>query len=105
MRCETCKHWELPDEDADYRAARRGFGRCRALRMLDTIEEDATRGMGWPGGPTVNWDADTAAVAWTKAEDDAVKAEMAYTQDGSGYRADVYTTSDFFCARHEGTAD
>lgn len=103
MRCDQCKHWKSQDAetyDDDWRAARAGFGRCTAIRMLERIETEATEGMSWPGGPKVDWDSDGAALAYTNAEDAAVRSELVYAQDGSGYRADVYSAPEFFCARY-----
>lgn len=97
MRCDECRHWK-PDDELDWEATEVGFRECGAVRERWRITEDATKGWAWPGGPKVDWDSDAAAVAYKKAKTDALIAGKAYVQDGSEYRAELYTAPDFFCA-------
>lgn len=98
MRCSQCKHWK-PDDGQDWEATRAGFRECSAVRERWRITEDAVGGFEkWPGGPGVDWENDAGALAYKKAQTDALKAHRAFVQDGSEYRAELYTAPDFFCA-------
>jgi hypothetical protein len=84
MRCDHCQHWTPGGEPDSYRQYE-GIGHCDKPIML--------------------WDA----TEWVEREGDdghdyyRVKTEAAgdtkmFVQDGSDYRANLFTASDFFCA-------
>lgn len=78
-RCETCRHWKPSDEYETGHA--QGLGRCAATPMF--------------------WDM----TEWRDDADDRVfKAEAepitAFVQDGSDYRATLYTRPTHGCVMH-----
>lgn len=103
LRCDRCTHWEAPD---DWEPARAGFRRCAAIKERWTITEAAVSDLPWPGGPHIKFDENdqTTDAAWNAyhgAQMQALQREKAYAQDGSDYRANLYTGPDFFCAKFE----
>ena len=98
MRCDQCKHWfvETRRGYSEWEAKAVGFGECKAVRQRWTIQDDASRDLD-------RWADDAAEDRWTEARRNALKAARAYVQDGSEYRAELYTAPDFFCALYEPT--
>lgn len=90
MRCDTCKHWQRPEERDDFShvmsvypldgnyprlreasdAADRLFGRCQAIDLVTEVAE---------GEPI----------------------PLAITKDGSDYTASLFTQAEFGCALWE----
>ncbi len=71
--CLTCLNW-----DSEY--TKLGLGECKAvLQLWDSTE----------------WDDDGFSIVLTESAKDA----MAFVQDGSDYRANLYTKPDFYCAQ------
>jgi hypothetical protein len=89
MRCDACKHWQKDSEFEEWEAQRAGFGECLAVRARWRIQEEATKGLVWD-------DRDTSQ--YVTKQIDALRAHRAYVQDGSQYRAELFTAPDFFCA-------
>jgi hypothetical protein len=82
-RCDKCQHW-TPSEDHNVEAA--GMRKCRAVRPLWHVIEDATRGMTYGDGN-----------AYRAAEIEALRRARAVVNDGSSYMADLFTGPDFGC--------
>lgn len=83
-RCKTCKWWDRSEVDIDYPPdyAILGLGHCtKAVRLWEAIE----------------WDEDNERRFFKPGYDE----QLSFTQDGSQYRADLYTRPDFGCVHHE----
>lgn len=86
MRCDKCRHWTAGGEEGGFRRYD-VIGHCKRPLQL--------------------WNA----TEWLEVEDDEhsyyrVRNEAAadtkmFVQDGSDYRANLFTASDFFCAHFE----
>ena len=86
MRCDYCKHW---NKEEKRRASGLLFGECRrAAQWWEATE--------WSDKPDP--DEDWSNLRVLKPEFAAVKM---FVQDGSDYRATLYTAPDFYCANHE----
>lgn len=94
MRCDQCRHWliETRPNYGDWEAAEVGFGECKAVRERWIIQDDAGCGLDRFS------DEPNAEDRWIEARRTALRAARAYVQDGSEYRAELYTAPDFFCA-------
>jgi hypothetical protein len=90
-QCAECKHWDKDSENQEWEARKSGFGKCNAIRTRWDIMDDASGGRRWAEG-------DEAKKALIEARIDALRAARAYVQDGSEYRAELFTGPDFFCA-------
>jgi hypothetical protein len=78
--CETCKFWDRSSDD--YRTHHRlGLGACTAVVMF------------WD---STEWDENGEQVFSERAKD-----VMAFVQDGSDYKAYLYTRPQFGCVSHE----
>ncbi len=91
MRCDQCKHWKPEPDEFEWEAKEAGFRQCAAVRERWVIQDEA---------------ADLrkehrSEEAYLEARKAALKAALAYVQDGSEYRAELFTTPDFFCALFE----
>lgn len=87
MRCDQCKFWKaLPEE---WEPAAVGFGECERVRPRWVITDEASAGL--------EWDSDEEG-AYMRSRRDALRTARAYVQDGSEYRAELFTAPDFFCA-------
>jgi hypothetical protein len=96
MRCDQCKHWK-PEGTQDWTAERVGFGECLGVRERWRITDEAgcrSAVKEYELGPPLE-DGIEAAL---QQEDAALRAARAYVQDGSEYRAELFTAPDFFCA-------
>jgi hypothetical protein len=91
MRCDQCRHWNEQDKH-DWEAAGVGFGECKRIRERWVITDKATKG--------IEWDSKDTSPYVTKRRE-ALLAARAYVQDGSEYRAELFTRPDFFCALFE----
>jgi hypothetical protein len=91
MRCDGCKHWKKGSDNAEWEAESAGFGECLGVRERWVIQDEASEGM--------KWDSEDNSSFVTKRVE-ALKAARAYVQDGSQYRAELFTAPDFFCALH-----
>lgn len=81
MKCATCKHWIRETNGYDNHI-KLGLGTCSAtLRFWDATE----------------WDEEGDGRVFTEAG----KKGMAFTQDGSDYKAWLYTRPEFGCVSHE----
>ena len=89
MRCDQCQHWKKDSENEEWEAKMAGFGECLGVRERWRIQEDATKG--------IEWD-DSEDGAYMKNQKAALQTARAYVQDGSQYRAELFTAPDFFCA-------
>lgn len=87
MKCDNCKHWK--HEPEDWAASTIGYGRCLAVRERWEIQDEAS---------TERWDDGFGAGEFGKMRSEALKRSKAYVQDGSEYKAELYTAPDFFCA-------
>lgn len=83
MRCDQCRHWQ--GDEHEWEAERAGFRKCEAVRPRWIIMDEAGE----------------KRVADVDQRVEALKASCAYVQDGSEYRADLFTGPDFFCALFE----
>jgi hypothetical protein len=96
MRCDECRYWKTKDEDGEQLLNDIDsipLGICTSIPLYFDATEHVFGGEG-------------------KAQDDIsrqLKAEhknkLAFTQDGSDYRADLYTMARFFCAHFEAIAE
>lgn len=98
--CSTCRHWKL-EGTQDWEAERAGFGECLAVRERWAITGEV-------GGYRVSLEYDyedmtPAERIESKMEERtaALRAARAYVQDGSEYRAELFTGPDFFCALYD----
>lgn len=98
MRCDECKHWFVDDRPGyrEWEAEAVGFGECKAVRERWVVQDEANDGVR-------SWETvgDEAEEQWMAKRRDALRAARAYVQDGSEYRAELYTAPDFFCALFE----
>lgn len=92
MRCDGCKHWKQQSDNEDWEAHGVGFGECLAVRERWRITDDAVKDM--------QYEYDEASQFQTKRRE-ALRTARAYVQDGSEYRAELFTGPDFFCALFE----
>lgn len=79
--CGNCKFWEKPDPEAWY-GIRRIVGHCQRIKMFDEATEFRPQD-----------DDDTQSSVTHVMKD----GEIAYVEDGSSYRADLYSLPEFFC--------
>jgi hypothetical protein len=90
ISCSICKHWN-PAADNEYgsevRANKLGLRKCTAIIMFDESYR-------WRTGSDRNEDSGLEF----KPE---FVTMTAFVQDGSSYRADLYTKPEHFCAMHE----
>jgi hypothetical protein len=95
MRCDQCRHWnDPPGYDESWEASEIGFKLCGAVRERWKIQ-DGVHG-GEKHSPV---DADAATdERWTRERKGALAASRAYVEDGSEYKALLWTGPDFFCA-------
>jgi hypothetical protein len=94
MRCDRCKHWNAGSGHEDWEAKKAEFGECMAVRARWIIADEASEGI-------ERFDAEFSEAAeqrWIDARAAALRKARAYVQDGSEYRAELYTAPDFFCA-------
>ena len=81
-RCKTCKFWEPPKSQSYGEVP--GVGRCqKVVQFWDAAE----------------WDEDGGGRKLRPEFADA----LAFVQDGSDYRADLYTKPEFGCVQHAST--
>ena len=80
--CSTCKHWyvEQIDEDDEWAMEQNliGVGLCKAAKLMWDYRE---------------WREDSERMEFTK-EGESI---MMFCQDGSDYRANLFTRSGHFC--------
>ena len=82
-RCKTCKFWEPPKSQSYGEVP--GVGRCqKVVQFWDSAE----------------WDEDGDGRKLRPEFADA----LAFVQDGSDYRADLYTKPEFGCVQHASTS-
>lgn len=89
MRCDQCKHWKVASDNEEWEAKGVGFGECLAVRERWRITDEVSAAL--------EYDSEDGSKFQT-ARRDALKAARAYVQDGSEYRAELFTAPDFFCA-------
>jgi len=95
--CGTCKHWKPAAEDeygSEVRANRMGLRKCGAVEMFDQSYR-------WRDDHDGDGGADDPSSALEFMPDCVNKT--AFVQDGSSYRADLFTKSNHFCPMHEVT--
>ncbi len=81
MRCDTCQFWDPKNTDAVFDTDGLDLGRCdKAMQLWDASE----------------WSYDDDGERVLRTAKDA--GQMMFVQDGSDYRADLYTKPGFFCA-------
>jgi hypothetical protein len=100
MRCDECRHWRKEGTE-DWEAEAVGFGWCIAVRPRWHIQDEATKGIECEPDPEFeDWNPDSAPSpqSYEGRQRAALAAAKAYVQDGSQYRAELYTAPDFFCA-------
>ena len=91
-RCDQCKHWKNESDNQEWEALSAGFGECLGVRERWVIQDEASEGIPYDG-------KDEGAFSRSRRE--ALKAARAYVQDGSQYRAELFTAPDFFCALYD----
>jgi len=91
IRCDRCQHWQKDSKNEEWEARGAGFGECEGVRERWRITDEAVLGLRWDqdGGSAEEFNVKTTA---------ALKRSRAYVQDGSQYRAELFTAPDFFCA-------
>jgi hypothetical protein len=92
MRCDQCQHWS--DASKEWEADSVGFRKCLSVKARWNIQDKASDG--------IEWDSNDESY-YIRARTDALKQARAYVQDGSEYRADLFTAPDFFCALFSAT--
>lgn len=85
-RCDQCKHWG--SDEVSWEAQGSGFKHCTAVRPRWKIQ-DEVRPKDHP---------DFLENEWIAARIAALIKSRAYVEDGSEYRALLWTAPDFFCA-------
>lgn len=95
MRCDQCVHWRLAGTH-DWTAEGIGFGECLGVRERWTIQDEAGREAIENDYP--EYENEAEETLWEDARRSALLAARAYVQDGSEYRAELFTAPDFFCA-------
>ena len=101
MRCDQCRHWKKDSDNQEWEASRAGFGECRAVRERWRIMDEASTNIAWGEGEegwNDNSDDPPPPNSFTGVRVAALRSVRAYVQDGSEYRAELYTAPDFFCA-------
>lgn len=90
MRCDQCRHWKRAEEsNEEWEAMGAGLRECAAVRERWRIVEDAVSGL----------DMDVVGDdQYMTIKKEALRTAKAYVQDGSQYRAELFTGPDFFCA-------
>lgn len=88
-RCDHCKHWRSGSDNAEWEAQSAGFGECLGVRERWVIMDGASKGIEC---------AHEDSSGYVAARIGALKSARAYVQDGSEYRAELFTAPDFFCA-------
>jgi hypothetical protein len=90
-RCDQCRHWKESAEGWEARVA--GFRLCEGVRERWRITDNVKSSYERPDDePYESWEADIG---------NALKAARAYVEDGSEYKAYLWTAPDFFCALFE----
>ena len=74
-------------DNEEWEAKSAGFGECLGVRERWRIEDEASQGIEWD-------DAEDGAFQTRRR--DALRNARAYVQDGSEYRAELFTAPDFF---------
>ncbi len=88
--CNLCVHWKLGNHD--WAADRAGMGLCQAAKQRWDIED---------GISGYNPHDDKTGEVLAQMMADRLRAARFYVQDGSEYRAELFTAPDFFCAAFE----
>lgn len=91
MRCDRCKYWKVGSGNEEWEVKGAGFGECLAVRERWRIMDEASKTIG-------RYKTEDGEQIWIKARVDALRVAKAYVQDGSEYRAELFTAQDFFCA-------
>jgi hypothetical protein len=89
MRCDKCKFWKDKSENPEWEAGEAGFKQCLGVRARWRIQDEASSGIEWDN---------VEEGQYMKRRREALKNARAYVQDGSEYRAELFTAPDFFCA-------
>lgn len=101
MECRTCQHWK-PTGTEDWTAEGVGFGECLGVRERWRIQDEASdkNPDAKPDEDFWEWEAGKVPTPGSReaVRRDALLAARAYVQDGSEYRAELFTAPDFFCA-------
>jgi hypothetical protein len=111
MRCDSCKHWQNASDNEEWEARHAGFGECKAVRerwrIMDEASDASAKPKGWAADDS-DWDewgdSPPPADSFVGVRIAALKAARAYLQDGSEYRAELFTAPDFFCALYSPVA-
>jgi hypothetical protein len=91
MRCDGCQHWKKESENEEWEAKEAGFGECLAVRERWRITDEVSP-------KPYEADSDEDENSFVAMRTSALQAARAYVQDGSQYRAELFTAPDFFCA-------
>lgn len=89
-RCDGCKFWGLKPGNPSWEAGRAGFGQCAAVRERWEIMDEASS--------SYAGDTEAEEDKFSEMRVEALRKARAYVQDGSEYRAELFTAPDFFCA-------
>lgn len=93
-RCATCKHWSADDETVGWEGSSIGMRQCTAAKTRWDLMDGAN------GGDRHIPDDEGAEVIWIRNRVEALRKARVYVQDGSEYRAEMITGSDFGCVLH-----
>ena len=92
--CETCRYWgEDEDESSEWEAISSGCRLCTRALPRWIIMDRANDGVKY--APMHATEDDEKA--WCQRRLDALREAKLYVQDGSEYRAELYTAPDFGC--------
>lgn len=87
MRCDQCRHWNEGGEVEGSRVYT-DLGLCkRPMQLWDATE--------WVK------DGDICEPDYYRVRTEVAAQTKAFVQDGSDYRANLFTAADFFCAHFE----
>lgn len=104
MRCGNCKHWnEQTKEGGNYEDAyviRLRLGECMRVRMVHEATKFKKNDEPLEGKEQYIATSEDCLKEGIRLVEIDSTLKM-YTQDGSSYRADLYTKCDFFCAHFE----
>lgn len=91
MKCENCKYWTDKDsyDDWDIDQEKKDMGLRRCSKAMELFEATEWR--------DVNGD-------YRRAPKPQFEDQKFFVQDGSDYKAEMFTKPDFFCAHFEDSA-
>ena len=100
-RCDECQHWLINSPNEEWEAKGAGFGQCCGILERWRIMDDPLEEIAYETDPAVKLSGEEAENYVLAQRLQNLKDARAYVQDGSQFRADLFTAPDFFCALFE----